>query len=413
MLTENEIAVPEPNLTREEVLARARALHEVVRDEAESTEAGGGYSSDLHRRFVEAGFFRIVQPRRLGGYQFSLETYLRVIMEIARADMGTAWNLSLGTAHTLQVCAYLSEPAQVELFAPDGHFSAPHRAAPVGRATPVDGGYAVNGRWEYSSGVTHATHVILGAMSPDPAGGPDRVLAPIIPIESVTVLDDWGGQRSLGLRGSGSNTVVVEDVFVPEPHAPVYDWPYAEIPPEGTVGYRMHRDPIYLGRTLTIYYGEIAALVTGAARSSLEEFERLLLERTTPLPPVVPRTQSSRHLRLLGEARARVEAAEILVVQAARDYRERGERWERDREPFTVSNDDAIRCVLIEAAKIAGSVIEELFKMGGSREIRPGSILQRNHRDWSTAATHPFFSFDLIAEMSARLHLGLPVEVVF
>ena len=58
-------------------------------------------------------------------------------------------------------------------------------------------------------------------------------------------------------------------------------------------------------------------------------------------------------------------------------------------------------------------MIELLFKMGGSREIRPGSVLQRNYRDWSTASTHPFFSFDLIAEMSARLHLGLPVEIVF
>jgi 3-hydroxy-9,10-secoandrosta-1,3,5(10)-triene-9,17-dione monooxygenase len=413
MLAEDQIEVPEPDLTPDELVARARAMYDDVRAEAQDTEAGGGYSAERHRRFVEAGFFRVVQPRRLGGYQFSVETFLRVIMEIARADMGTAWNLCLGTAHTLQVCAYFSERAQLELFAPDGHFSAPHRAAPVGTATQVDGGYVVRGRWEYSSGVTHATHVITSAMSPDPAGGPDRVLAPIIPIEAVRVLDDWGGQQTLGLRGSGSNTVLVEDVFVPEHHVCVYDWPYAEIPPEGTVGYRMHRDPQYLGRTLSIYYGEIAALVVGAARSSLEEYERLLLERTTALPPIVPRTESPRHLRSLGEARARVEAAEMLVLGAAREYRERGERWERDSEPFTVAHDDRIRCLFIEAVKVGGSVIEDLFKLGGSREIRLGSVLQRNFRDWSTASTHPFFSFDLIAEMSARLHLGLPVEIVF
>jgi 3-hydroxy-9,10-secoandrosta-1,3,5(10)-triene-9,17-dione monooxygenase len=413
MLAREEIAVPEPDLTPEELLARAQRLHAVVRAEADASEAGGGYSDELHRRFVDAGFFRIVQPRRLGGYQFDVETFLRVIMELARADMGTAWNLCLGTAHTLQVCAYFSERAQLELFAPDGHFSAPHRAAPVGSATPADGGYVVRGRWEYASGVTHATHVITSALSPDPSGGADRVLAPVIPVEEVTILADWGGDQTLGLRASGSNTVVVEDVFVPEHRVVVYDWPYAEIPPEGTVGYRMHGDPLYLGRTLSIYYGEIAALVVGAARSSVDEYERLLLERTTPLPPVVPRTQSPQHLRSLGEARARVDAAEILVVQAAREYRDKGQRWEREREPFTVADDDRIRCLFIEAAKIGGAVIEQLFKTGGSREIRPGSLLQRNFRDWSTASTHPFFSFDLIAEMSARLHLGLPVEVVF
>jgi 3-hydroxy-9,10-secoandrosta-1,3,5(10)-triene-9,17-dione monooxygenase len=413
MLTEEDTAVPEPDLTPDEIVARARGLHDLVRSEAERAEAAGGYSPELHRRFDEAGFFRIVQPRRFGGYQFSVETFFRVIMEIAQANTGTGWNLSLGAAHTLQVCAYFSEQAQVELFGSSGYFSAPHRASPVGRATPVDGGYRIRGRWEYASGITHASHFIATSMAPGRDGGPDVMVAPLVPVGQVTVEDDWGGDNSLGLRASGSNTVVVDDVFVPAHHVEVYDWFDAEIPPGGPKGYRVHGDPMYLGRTLTIYYGELAALLTGAARSSIVEYERLMRERTTSFPPVIPRMESDHHLRWLGEARRMTEAAEALVIAGARGHRERGERWASHGEPFTVADDDYLRGLLTQAGKLATSAVELCFKTAGSRVIRPGSVLQRNFRDVSTAATHPAANYDGVAEMSSRLRLGLPIAAVF
>ena len=413
MLAATEIAVPEPDLTPDEIIARARDMHDLVRAEADRAELAGGYSPELHRAFREAGFFRIVQPRRFGGYQFSVETFFRVLMEISQAHTGTAWSLSLGSAHMLQVCAYFSEQAQVDFFGPDGYFSSPHRASPVGRATPVDGGYVINGRWEYSSGITHASHFIATSMGPDPNGGPDVMLVPIIPRASLTVVDDWGGDKSLGLRASGSNTVVVDDVFVPEHHVEVYDWVIAEIPPGGPKGYRVHGDPMYLGRTLTIYYGEIAALLTGAARSSLVEYERLMHERMTSFPPPIPRMESDHHLRWLGQARRLTESAEALVIAGARGHRELGERWLSHGEPFTVADDDHLRGLLTQASILATQAVELLYKTSGSRSIRPESILQRNFRDVATAATHPVGNYDGVAEMSSRLRLGLPVAAVF
>jgi 3-hydroxy-9,10-secoandrosta-1,3,5(10)-triene-9,17-dione monooxygenase len=412
MLTAEALTVPEPDLTPDELVEPARALHDVVRAEADRAEIDGGYSAELHRRFTDAGFFRIVQPRRFGGYQFSVETFLRVMMEISQANTGTAWNLSLGAAHTLQVCAYFSERAQTEFFGTTGYFSAPHRASPMGRATPVDGGYVVSGRWEYASGITHATHFIATSMGPGP-GDEDVMLAPLIPVAALTVLDDWGGDHSLGLRASGSNTVVADEVFVPAHHVEVYDWFDAEIPPGGPKGYRVHGDPMYLGRTLTIYYGELAALLTGAARSSIIEYERLMRERTTSFPPVIPRTASHDHLRWLGQARRQAEAAEALVIAGARGHRERGERWASHGEPFTVADDDYLRGLLTQACSLATSAVELLYRTAGSRAIRPGSILQRNFRDVSTAATHPATNYDAVAEMSSRLRLGLPIAAVF
>jgi 3-hydroxy-9,10-secoandrosta-1,3,5(10)-triene-9,17-dione monooxygenase len=413
MLTADHPTVPEPDLTEEEMVERARALHDVIRAEAEAAEAAGGYSAELHRRFVDAGFFRIVQPRRYGGYGFSVETFFRVIMAVSEAHTATGWNLSLGSAHTLQVCAYFSEEAQDEIFAGSGYFSAPHRAAPVGRATPVDGGYRIDGRWEYASGITHASHFIATSIGPAPGGGPDVVLAPLVPIDRVTVLGDWGGEQSLGLRASGSNTVLVDGVFVPSHLVEPYDWAEVELAPEGPKGYRVHGDPMYLGRTLTIYYGELASLLVGAGRSSVAEYERLMRERGTSFPPVVPRMESDHHLRWLGHARRRVEAAEALVIMAARGHRERGERWASHGEPFTPADDDHLRGLLTQAGTLATEAVELLFKTAGSRAIRPGSILQRNFRDVATAATHPAANYDAVAEMSSRMRLGLPVPAVF
>jgi alkylation response protein AidB-like acyl-CoA dehydrogenase len=412
MLTTEELAVPEPDLTPDEVVARARALRDRVRAEALSAEAAGRYSPELHRAFVDAGFFRILQPRRYGGYGFDLETFLRVTMTIAEGDMGTGWCLSLGSAHVLQVCAYFGEQAQDELFAHrDGYFSTPHKAAPEGTATRVDGGYRVSGRWSYASGSPYGSHYIATSMGPLPDGRM-AVLAPIIPIEQCTVLDDWGTEHCFGLRASGSNSVVVDDVFVPDHLVVEGAWLGAKHPPEGPQGFRVHNEPMYLGRTMTIYYGELAALLVGAARACVAEFERLTREKSTPLPPVIPRTESSDFLRWLGQARRKTNAAEALVTTVARRYRALGERFIDEGVPFTIADDDVLRNLALQAQELATEAVELCFRRAGAGATRPGSVLERAFRDVSLAATHPAANLEDAAEMSSRLQLGLEPEFI-
>jgi 3-hydroxy-9,10-secoandrosta-1,3,5(10)-triene-9,17-dione monooxygenase len=404
--------VPEPDLTPQEVVARAQALRERVRAEAADAERDGGYSPQLHRAFVDAGFFRVLQPRRYGGYGFDLETFFGVTMAIAEGDLGTGWNLSLGSAHVLQVCAYFGEQAQDELFAHrDGYFSSPHRAAPEGTATKVDGGYRVSGRWAYSSGATYGSHFIATSMGPG-ADGRMAVLAPIIPIEQVTVLDDWGGANSIGLRASGSNTVVADDVFVADHLVVDGVWLGARHPPEGPIGFRVHEAPMYLGRTMTIYYGELAALLVGAARASVAEFERLVREKTTPLPPVIPRIESPDFLRWLGQARRRTNAAEALVRTVARRYVQLGERFISEGVPFSIADDDELRNLALQAQELATEAVELCFRRAGASATRPGSVLERAFRDVSLAATHPAANLEDAAEMSSRLQLGIPPEFI-
>ena len=194
-----EVPVPEPDLTPEAVIGRARALIPAIRDQQDEAERLGHHTAELDRKFVEAGFYRILQPRRFGGYEFGLPTFWRVMLAVSAGDPGTGWALTLGSHHALVVGAWFSEAGQRDIFAPDGEFRAPHRAPPMGTAEPANGGYVVSGTWDYCSGIAHATH-FMGNCT---VAGTDDLIVAVMLRDQVTVLDDWGGGATLGMNAAG------------------------------------------------------------------------------------------------------------------------------------------------------------------------------------------------------------------
>lgn len=206
--------------------------------------------------------------------------------------------------------------------------------------------------------------------------------------------------------------MVVDDVFVPDHLVVDGNWLGAIHPPEGPQGFLVHKAPMYLGRTMTIYYGELAALLVGAARGSVVEFERLTREKSTPLPPVIPRTESPDYLRWLGQARRKTNAAEALVFTLARRYRELGERFIVEGVPFTIADDDGLRNLALQAQELATEAVELCFRRAGASSTKPGSVLERAFRDVSLAATHPAANLEDAAEMSSRIQLGIPPKFI-
>ncbi|MBO0685043.1 MAG: acyl-CoA dehydrogenase, partial [Candidatus Dormibacteraeota bacterium] len=160
---EIEVEAPEPALTAKQIVERAAALKPKVREQQEESEQRGYHSEELHRDFLEAGFYRMLQPRRFGGYEFDMPTFWRAMVKIAEGDPGTGWCLTLATHHAWVIASHWPEQAQREIFGPEGDFRAPHRPLPAGRATRVDGGFLVSGTWDYCSGVPYATHMMGGA----------------------------------------------------------------------------------------------------------------------------------------------------------------------------------------------------------------------------------------------------------
>jgi hypothetical protein len=154
-----DIPPPEPDLTPSEIIRRAEAMRPMLRERQNACEAAGQVSEDTNAQFIAAGFYRILQPRCFGGYEFDLPTFLKVMIAISRGCSDSGWVLALTAGHAFLMASF-PEAGQREAFGDKGEFRAPGVAIPGGVAVPVDGGYRVKGAWDYTSGCHLATHFI-------------------------------------------------------------------------------------------------------------------------------------------------------------------------------------------------------------------------------------------------------------
>ncbi len=396
-----EVPVPEPDLTPEAIIERARALIPAIRDQQDEAERLGHHTPELDRQFAEAGFYRILQPRRFGGYEFGLPTFWRVMLAVSAGDPGTGWALTLGSHHALVVGAWFSEAGQRDIFGSFGEFRAPHRAPPMGQAQPADGGYVVSGTWDYCSGIAHATHFMGNAMV---AGTTDRITA-VIPREQVTVLDDWGGGATLGMNASGSNSVRADAVFVPAHRAAPADWTHGEAVAPGAA---LHGSPLYCGRIYAVYHAGLVIPVIGAARAALEEYEQIITTKLTYFPPQVPRYTHPDYQRPFGHALALTDAAEAIVLRAGEEYMERAARWTRTGEPFTREDDVRLFAMIQQAGQLAAQAVQIIFAASSSSAAKRGTRLQRYYRDVAMYHGHIAAQYLTTAGELARVHFGLP-----
>lgn len=408
--TVTPIPAPEVDLSPGEIVARARGLRDEVIGEAAEAEERGTYSPELQERFTAAGFYRMLQPRMFGGYEFGLDTFYRVIIEICSADAGIGWNLCLGAAHALQVAAFFPLQAQVELFGPDGHFVGPSRAIPRGKAAPAPGGYRVSGRWDYCSGCTYSTHLVALAVvtQEDGTATEERVMV-AMPRADYEILDDWGRGATIGLGGTASNTIVAEDVFVPAHRVVTYDWKDFEMPPEGTLGFQLHGNPMYLGRAISFFYASLNATMIGNARAALQEYEAMMKTRPTSFPPPIPRSESVDYQRWYGEAYSLVDTAELAFFAAIGRYAEKCVAFAERRGEFTTADDGAIRDVLAQCGRLAWQAVDLMFTTGGSSAARRGSRLERCFRDAAMFRTHIGAQYDVVHASTGRVRLGGPL----
>jgi 3-hydroxy-9,10-secoandrosta-1,3,5(10)-triene-9,17-dione monooxygenase len=406
--TEN-IAIPEPGLTREKIVARAADMKEVLRATQDESERRGHCSREVHEEFLQNGFYRILQPRRFGGYEFDLTTFWKVVMNVAAGDPGIGWYLALASHHALVLGSAFSERAQLELFGPDGDFRASHRPASMGTATPVEGGYVINGTWDYCSGIPYATHLLANtALCREGGGESPVVLVAVIPMAQATLLDDWGDGSLLGMQSSGSNSVRVTNLFIPQHWTA--NWSTMR-KPGPTPGTGLHGNPMYLGMLRSLYHGGIVCAVVGAARASLDELEEILTTKKTHLPPQVPRYTHRDHQRAFGLVAALSNSAEALVCHVGELYMEYCERWARTGQEFSTEDDVILYAMLQQAAQLAMRAVEESFGAASTSAAKRGQRLQRYYRDMSVYRGHISAQYLNTATEYAKLHFGIPATI--
>lgn len=390
-------APPEPGLTAEQVVARAEALiPELVRRQAE-TEERSFYAQDIHERFARNGFYRILVPRRYGGYEFGIETFLRVSMTLARGCPSTGWMYCMGATHALLAATLFDERAQAELFRA-GDFICPGTIIPSGSAVAAaDGSWTVSGTWPYCSGAPYATHFMGHALISADAGQPPALLFFVAPRSQWRRLDDWGQQ--LGLRGSGSHSIVIENGRIPG-YLALPGVHVSEIDvTAGTAGRTLHGNPEYGGGQLAYMTMESAALAVGMAQGALEVYEDLLRQRPTLLPPVVPRQENSDYQFWYGDAVAMIGTAEAALLNAIQQWHDTCAAG-----PAAVTRERDLRITAIcrHVLKLCWQAVEGyLVPTAGSSSIRHGERLERVWRDMSMLHSHAGLSV-LLPTMAVR-----------
>ena len=203
----NQSNAPIP--TREELVARARALVPLLRERADRDEANRCVDPDTVQRIREAGLFRVLQAKRWGGYEAGQRTFAEVQMTLAEGDMSVGWIYGVIGVHALHLCLYDDRAAQ-DVWSQDSSVLIASPYMPGGSAKSVPGGYELSGRWAYSSGSDHCPWTFLGGFVD---GRPEDYRSFLLPRADAKIVDTW---YTTGLASTGSQDIVVEKAFVPE-----------------------------------------------------------------------------------------------------------------------------------------------------------------------------------------------------
>ena len=400
---------PEPDLTPATIIERATRLTPAIRAAQDEDDARGCHSPAMDQDFRKAGFYRILQPKLFGGYEFDYPTFYRTMLQVARGNPGVAWCLALGATHGSLIASHWPERAQYELFGSTGDFIAPHRVGAITSSCErAEGGYVVDGIWNYCSGIPYATHFVGNVVLRE--NDKSRILIFVMPRAQLRMLDDWGGDATLGMRASGSNSVEIKTTFIPE-HLVIPAKPalWANEPmDDGTHGTRLHRNPMYLGRFIGPYHMSLVMPVLGAARAALDEFEENVVTRPTYHPPIMPRREHFDTQRPFGYALMLTDSAEALLMTAAETYMQYCRRWGDDRTPISLEDNVRLYGMVLTAGRLASEAVEHLFHNASSAASKRGQRLERYFRDVAMYRQHMSAQYLNIASGIGRVHLGLP-----
>ncbi|HEY9032308.1 MAG TPA: acyl-CoA dehydrogenase family protein [Pseudomonadales bacterium] len=206
---------PEQHELAKTLVERARAMIPTLKARANEAAAQGQVHTETVQEMQEAGFFRVLQSSRYGGYELDPQVFFDVQMALAEGDMSVAWIYGVIAVHNWQI-ALFDDRASQEVWKDDTSVLISSSYMPVGKVEHVDGGFKLSGRWGFSSGSEHCQWTFLGAIVPpkpgEPAGPPDMRTF-LIPRSDYTIVENWD---TIGLKATGSNDIVVDGAFVPE-----------------------------------------------------------------------------------------------------------------------------------------------------------------------------------------------------
>lgn len=381
-----------------EVLAAVRELLPALRGRAAEAESQRKVPSASVKELQATGVLRLLQPRRYGGFEAHPTVFYAAIKLIASACGSTGWVSSVLGVHPWHLGLFQAA-AQDEVWADDLDTLTSSSYAPVGRATVVEGGFRFSGRWSFSSGCDHATWCLLGGLVLGPDGRPVDYRTFLLPRADYAIDDVWD---TVGLRGTGSNDIVVDDVFVPEHRTLSFKDTARCVGP----GQELNDGPLFRLPYGSVHPYAITAPLIGMATGAYEAYVGYTRERI--------------RASYVGEKAAEDGFAQVRVAEAACEIDAAWLQLERNfNEEFALAEAGqpiplelrlrARRDQVCGSARVI-SAIDKLFESAGGKAINTSTPISRFWRDAHAARVHAANDLERTLVMYGKSEFGIQVR---
>jgi len=386
-----------PKINSSTLLSQARDLASLIRRHAPDAELNRRVSPEVLSAMREAGLFRMLLPRALGGLEVDPVTCSLVVEEVAAADSAAAWTLQVGNTGAWWSARLPAEGVE-EIYGDDPSVLQAAAFHPPQRAAEVPGGFRITGRGPLASTIHDAEWLFLSAVvldgdKPRMVEGRPVMIAFVIRAQEARIEDTW---RSLGMRGTDSNDVIMDDIFVPAsrtfPLVPEFE-PNAH-----------YSGPLYRFPGMAAVIMVIAPVPLAVARGAVDEF-RELARRKSAFGFTTPLSQRAPVQAALARAEGMLRAARLLYY----DTLARVWRAALAGEPVTLEQKADLALAGAHAASTAATVVGMVHQLGGTTGIYGRSPLERHFRDANTLRHHGFMSENRF-EVVGQVYLGVPPE---
>lgn len=317
----------------------------------------------------DLGFFLALQPARYGGLELTPQEFFRMQMAIAEGCMSSAWACGIIAVHSFQL-ALMDDRAQQDVWGDSIHTRVSSSYAPMGKVEVVDGGFRFSGRWGWSSGSDHCTWALLGGIIP---GEGYRTF--LVPRSDYEIVDTW---HSMGLQGTGSNDIVVDNVFVPDyrTHKQM-DGFLVQNP-----GREVNPQPLFQIPWAQIFVRTVSSPAIGACREALRLFKQGALNKASADPTKLAGDAAT--LERVARASNGIDEMEAVLF---RNF---------DRMMVAVNSGEEMPMEERISARYQASlvieksieVVDTLFEAAGGQSVFAGSEIQQRFLDIHTARAH-------------------------
>ncbi|MEC3956672.1 acyl-CoA dehydrogenase family protein [Nocardia sp. CDC153] len=384
-----------------EVVSRVEELSGQLAATADETERLGKLADESVKLIRQAGVMRLLQPTDFGGYAAHPRDFAEAVMAVAKHCGSTGWVCGVGGVHPWEM-ALMDRRLQNEVWGenPDTWIASPYAAQGV--ATPVDGGFTLRGRWQFSSGTDHCDWIFLGALTGDAEGNPilpPKVMHVVLPRRDYTIVDDsWD---VIGLQGTGSKDIIVDGAFIPSYRTIEFD-----AVAEGEIAAERagRTDTVYKLPFWAMFPLGITAAVVGIAEGALAAHLDYQRDRVTAMGTRIK--DDPYVLSAISEAAADIAASRTQLLDGVSRLYDKAEAGEE----ITFADRSLVRRNQVRCAWRAVSAVDEIFARSGGNAVRRQNVMQRFWRDAHVGLQHAIHTPGSLYHSTALTIMGVEPE---